>query len=72
MIESVNRSKDDKVRTVSVRYRNHNENVNRITKRAVRDLVLIHHVDELDIISELGAIASAVDAKKRLEVDPTC
>ena len=72
MIESVHRSKDDKVRTVSVRYRNHNENVNRITKRAVRDLVLIHHVDELDIISELGAIASAVDAKKRLEVDPTC
>ena len=34
--------------------------------------MLIHHVDELDIISELGTIASAVDAKKRLEIDPTC
>ena len=71
MIESVHTSRDNKIRTVSVRYRNHNESVNRITKRAVRELVLIHHVDDLDIISELGAIASAVDAKKRLEVDPT-
>ena len=69
MIESVHRSKDDTIRTVSVRYRNHTENVNRITKRAVRELVLIHHVDELDIIAELGAIATAVDAKKRLEAD---
>ena len=71
MLESVHPSRDNKIRTVSVRYRNHNESVNRITKRAVRELVLIHHVDELDIISELGAIASAVDAKRRLEVDPS-
>ena len=56
--------------TVIVRYRNHGENVNQTTKRAVRELVLIHHVDELDIISELGVVASAVDTKKRLEVDP--
>ena len=52
-----------------MRYRNHTENDNRITNRAVRELVLIHHVDELDIIAELGAIATAVDAKKRLEAD---
>ena len=68
MIESVHPSKDNEIRTVSVRYRNPNESVNRIKKRAVRELMLIHHVDELDIISELCTIASAADAKKQLEV----
>jgi hypothetical protein len=68
MIKSVKPSKDRKVRTVDVEYRNSNENVNRITQRAVRELVLIRHVDEIDILSELGVVASAVDAKKRLEV----
>ena len=71
MVEAVQPSKDHKIRTVIVRYWNHGENVNRTTKRAVRELVLIHHIDELDIISELGAIASAVDAKKRLQINPT-
>ncbi len=68
MIDSVVRGKDNVVRTVNVRYRNHTENVDRITKRAVRGLVLIHHVDDIDVAKELGVIATIADAKRRLEV----
>ena len=68
MIESVQKSKDDKVRTVNVKYRNHNENMNRVTKRAVRGLILIHHVDELDITTELGVVATAANVKRKLEL----
>ena len=68
MIKSVQLSKDGKVRTVDVEYRNSSENVSRVTHRAVRELVLIRHIDEIDILSEMGIIASAVDAKKSLEV----
>ena len=56
-------SRDRKIRSVSVTYRNHTENVDRVTERAVRELVVIHHVDELDLVSELGKVAAAVDAK---------
>ena len=54
-----------------MRYRNHNEGDKtvRFTNLAVRELTLIHHVNEVDVISELGVVASAVDAMKRLEVD---
>ena len=71
IVESVEVGKDQKIRAVEVRYRNHNEGNKtiRFTNRAVRELVLIHHVDEVDVISELGVVASAVDAMKRLEVD---
>ena len=68
MIDSVVRSKDNVVRTVNVRYRNHTENVDRITKRAVRGLVLIHHIDDIDVAKELGVIATIADAKRCLEV----
>ena len=68
IIDSVVRSKDNVIRTVNVRYRNHSENVDRITKRAVRTLVLIHHVDDIDVAKELGVIATIADAKRRLEV----
>ena len=49
------------IRTVAITYRNHNENINRSTNRAVRELVVIHALDELNIISELGKIATAAD-----------
>ena len=44
---------------------NHNENVKRDTRRAVREIVVIYPVDELGIISELGEIATWVDMKKK-------
>ena len=68
MIDSVKPSKDGIVRTVNVRYRNHSERVDRITKRSVRELVLIHHIDDIDIMKELGTVATKADAKRRLEL----
>ena len=68
MVESIKSSKDGIARTVNVRYRNHTEGVDRVTERAVRALVLIHHVDDIDVINELGTFATKADAKRRLEL----
>ena len=54
MIETVQLSKDNKIRKVHIRYRNHNEKVDRFTYRAVREIVIIHHVDEIDVTNELN------------------
>ena len=54
-------SRDGKIRKVSVTYRNHHENINRETQRTARELVVIHAVDELNIIEELGKIALSTD-----------
>ena len=58
--------KDGLVRKAKITYRNQNENVNRETYRAVRELVVIHPVDELSIVQELGEIANFADYKIRL------
>lgn len=49
--------RDGIVRKVDVRYRNHNENAYRVTRRAVRSLVKIKSIDEGDIVTELGRMA---------------
>ena len=41
-----------------VRYRNNHENVDRYTTRWKHDLVLIHPIDELNLMAELGKVAS--------------
>ena len=56
MITTVNVGKDGKIRQVEVKYRNHNESVDRLTSRAVRELLMIHQVDETNLIQELGEI----------------
>ena len=66
MVKCVEVGRDDKIRTVILKYRNHNESVDRETRRAVRQLIVIHRVDELNIIQELGNIATAVDMRKRM------
>ena len=53
LIHSVNKSSDGKVRKVEVKYKNVNEKVFRYTSRAVRELVIIHHIDEIGISGEL-------------------
>ena len=68
MIDSVECGRDGKIRKVRVRYRNHNENVDRITFRSVRSLVVIHSVDEINIMQELGDIAVQVDAERRRSI----
>ena len=67
MVENVHKSIDGKVRSVDVKYRNHNENVDRLTHRAARQLVVIHQVHDLDIIAELGEVATFCDMKLRAQ-----
>ena len=53
-------SQDGLIRRVDIEYKNHNENVRRTTQRGVRDLVIIHPVDELDIYERLDYSAKCV------------
>ena len=66
MVESVERGRDNKIRTVKVKYHNHNENFNRTTRRAVRELIMIHPVSELNLMEELGGISTYADMKYKL------
>ena len=56
MIKSVEKSSDGIIRKVWVKYRNANESTDRETYRSARQLVMIHPVDELDIILSLNDI----------------
>ena len=66
MIKDVEHSKDDKIRRVTIKYRNFNEDTNRETRRAVRNIVMIHPVDETCIAQELGEMASKAAVTYRL------
>ena len=66
MIKSLSTTRDDKIRAAEVEYMNHTENNKRCSARGIKDLVMIHPVDELDIFQELGKIATTVDLRKRL------
>ena len=57
-IKEIERSQDNRIRKVTITYRNHNESINRETRRGVRHIVIIHHVDETSIVTELGEIAA--------------
>ena len=61
MVINVDVGKDDKVRHVTIRYRNTNENNFREIKRSVQNLVLIRTVDDCDVMNELGEMAKSVD-----------
>ena len=50
---------DGLIRTVVVDYQNHDEEFRRNTERGVRDIVVIHPVDELGISRELHDIANS-------------
>ena len=63
MVESVEEGRDGKIRKVHVRYRNSTEETDRLTYRSTRSLIMIHPVDELDLMEEMGQVASKVDAE---------
>ena len=63
MVKSVECGKDGIIRKVKVKYRNCNESSDRETYRSVRKLVMIHKIDELNILQELGEIACAADIR---------
>ena len=66
-IQSTKQSSDGKIRSAEVLYRNSSEMVDRTTNRATRQLVRIHSVDDLDIIQELGEVATVYDMKYKLD-----
>ena len=66
MVSDVKKGIDGIIRRTTLRYKNHSENKDRETHRAVRQLVVIHRIDELGIMGELGEMASAADVKKKL------
>ena len=53
-IKEIERSQDNRIRKVTITYRNHNESINRETRQVVRRIVIIHPVDETSIYTELG------------------
>ena len=57
MITGTKVSSDGKIREVEVEYHNYNENIKRRTNRGVREIVVIHPIDELSIMQELNALA---------------
>jgi hypothetical protein len=61
MVHEIKRSKDNKIRSAVIKYRNANEAVDRFTNRAVREIVVIHPVDELSILTELSQIQTYVN-----------
>ena len=63
MIKNIEYGKDSFVRRVDVKYQNANENVNRSTKWSAGDIVIIHHVEETDMMEELGMIATNTYSK---------
>ena len=70
IIKDIEISRDEKTRKVIVEYINSNETVRRETRRSVRELVVIHPVDELGIVRELGEAATWVDMKRKM--NSTC
>ena len=57
IVQGVKESSDQKTRTVVIRYRNADEDDDRETTRSARSVVVIHRVDELNIMEELGSAA---------------
>ena len=66
MISDLSRTSDDKVHKATVRYRNSTEAVDRFPNRAVRQLIVIHPVDELNMMEELGLIAIFAEMQYKL------
>ena len=61
MVKSVETGKDGIIRKANIRYRNFNEHFDRETFRSVRQLVMIHPIDELNLTQELGEVARTAD-----------
>ena len=59
-VNEIQRGGDGVIRRVQVKYRNHNENIDRCTWRTVRQLIIIHPVDELSIMEELGTLKFSI------------
>ena len=68
MIDSVDVGQDGKVRKVVVKYRNHNENVDRFTSRATRSLVVIRRYDESNVMEDLNELSRYVESRRSVHI----
>ena len=62
MVATTYEGRDGLIRAVDVEYQNVGETTKRRTKRGVRELVVIHPVDEIGISRELYELANGTDA----------
>ena len=53
--------KDGLIRSVEIEYQNSNENVRRVTRRGVREITVVHPVNEIGISAELNKFAEPDD-----------
>ena len=60
LVKHVYQSRDGFVRKAEIEYQNHNEKTTRTTRRGVRDLVVIHPVEEIGIAAELHNFSESV------------
>ena len=65
-IKESEQSQDNRIRKVTITYRNHNESINCKKRRGVRHIVMIHSVDETSIMTELGEIATTADISYKI------
>ena len=56
LVREVHPSSDGLIRSVDVDHQNHHKNVKRTTKCGVRNLIVIHPVDEIGISQELSEV----------------
>ena len=54
-VVDLSRSSDNKVRKVTIEYKNASESTFRTTVRAVREISVIHHESEVSLVEELNA-----------------
>ena len=66
MISDLSRSSYDKICKATVHYQNSTETVDRFTNLAVWQLIVIHPVDELNMMEEFGQIATFADMQYKL------
>ena len=58
IVSSIHRSNDRRIRRVYIEYKNPNETLKRDTQRGVRDLIIVHPVDELNIYERLDQMVN--------------
>ena len=67
IIEEVIPSRDEKIRKIKIKFKNHNEKLFRYSIRSVRDVVIIHKIDELSLSEELYEALKLCSSKLKMK-----
>ena len=65
MVDSISAGRDEKIREVKVRYRNHSDNIDRTTNRTARGLVVIRRAEEMNVMEEIGDISREIENQRK-------